>query len=229
MSFRKSKIFIGLVGEKRGGKETFTKLFREILPDKNIASVRFSDVLYETLNLWSIPATRENLQKLAVIMKTNNGFGEGALTKAIYERILRLDADIVIVDGVRWRTDVELIRKFPKNLLVYITADAKLRYKRQLKSSEKANEEHATFAQFMKEEQAENEILIPEIGKSADYKIENNSTLKDLKLKVIEFTKSLNEKLKIFTLQKFYSEESVRIGNELHERVITKLKDHSFL
>ena len=40
------------------------------------------------------------------------------------------------------------------------------------------------FEQFMKEEKAPNEILIPELGWSADYKIENNGSIDEFREKV---------------------------------------------
>ncbi len=172
------KTVIGLVGEKGSGKETFGKILKK-LTRKKVAHIRFSDLLSETLHSWSLPQTRENLQKLAVVMK--DGFGSNTLSNAIYQRIKNLKADVILIDGVRWESDVSLIRKFEKNLMVYITSDLMLRYERLKKRNQKIDEENTTFEQFMKEEKAENELLIPRIGAKADYKIINNGTLEQFK------------------------------------------------
>ncbi len=179
-------IVIGLVGEKGSVNETFGNCFEEIACDKLVYRVRFSDILLQTLQLWGIPPTRENLQKIAVVMK--NGFGADTLTHAISEIIKESHAEIIIVDGVRWKPDAKLIRSFPKNILVYISADVKLRFERLKKRNlSYRKKETKSFEQFMKEEQAENELYIPLIGKEADIKIENNGSLKDFKKAVEKF------------------------------------------
>ncbi len=175
-------LVIGLTGEKGSGKQTFADFLKEVAKDKDVKQVRFSDLLAETLNLWSIPTTRANLQKMAIVM--NEGFGPGTLSKAIQNRISKTMADIILLDGVRWESDMELIRSFPKNLLVYITADVKTRYERLKNRSEKVDEQGVNFEQFMEEEQAKTEVLIPKIGQGADIKIQNNGSLPDLKAEV---------------------------------------------
>src|SRR5688572_17025142 len=105
------KIVIGLVGEKGSGKETFGNFLMEAAKGKKVKRIRFSDLLNFTLKLWDLPQTRENLQNLAVLMDTN--FGTGTLTGAVSKQIQDLEADIVILDGVRWETDEYLVRGFP--------------------------------------------------------------------------------------------------------------------
>lgn len=169
---------IGLVGEKGSGKETFTKFLAELF-SKKISHVRFSDLLKETLALWNIPDSRENLQKLAVAM--NQGFGEGTLSAAIYKRLKSTKTELVVLDGVRWESDVKLLKKFANNKLIYITADLKTRFERLKIRGEKTGENETSFEQFVLEENAANELLIPKIGSLADFKIENNGSFQDLK------------------------------------------------
>ncbi len=182
-------IVIGLVGEKGSGKETFSKFLKDLCPADQIAHIRFSDILKDTLEDWDLPTSRENMQHLAVIM--NQGFGEGTLTHAVYQRISKLKKKIIILDGVRWKSDVELLERFPKHFLIYITADLEARFKRLKKRAEKNGEDKATMDQFLREEKAPNELLIPEIGAQADVKIENNKTLNELKLEVEQFYQTL--------------------------------------
>lgn len=179
------KVF-GLVGEKGSGKETFGNFLMEIASKKIISRVRFSDVLKETLDLWGIPPTRKNLQDLAVVMV--NQYGPDALANAISKRVETLNADIVILDGLRWHEDVLLLRKFPKNLLIYITASLKNRFQRLKIRNEKTGEKNTSLKQFIKEENAKNELLIPKIGKKANFKIENDGTFNEFREKI----KSLN-------------------------------------
>lgn len=157
----------------------------EIAKDRKIFHIRFSDILKQTLMLWDLALTRHNLQLLAQVM--DNGFGKGSLSNAISEQIAGSEADIIILDGIRWKTDLDLLNSFPNHQLVYITADLEKRYNRLLLRGEKSEERISTLAQFKKEETAKNELLISRFGKKADFKIENNGTLEDFKNEVKKF------------------------------------------
>lgn len=193
------KLIIGIVGEKGSGKETFTDFLKLILSDKKIERIRFSDVLTETLKNWGISQSRHNYQSLAILMEKN--FGPGAISRAIRLRVLASQADLVVLDGVRWPTDADLVRGLENNLLVYITATVRLRYQRLKNRTEKEGEMNMTFAQFMQEEQVETELNIPKIGKTADLKIINDQTLEDFKQKVkLSFGQSTFDQLEFSSI-----------------------------
>lgn len=181
-------IVLGLVGEKGSGKQTFSDFLKEIATDKKIVHMRFSDILRETLELWSLDLSRTNYQQLSIAM--NKTFGKGTLSRALYQNVLKKDADIVILDGVRWLSDEELINSFPEKFMIYITADVEKRYQRVVKRKEKKGEGDASLEQFKAEEKVKTETLIPKIGKRADIKIDNNGTRDELK----EMTKKVFQK-----------------------------------
>ncbi len=185
MSTSGKKLIIGLVGEKGGGKGTFTGVLREVAPGRSITHIRFRDVLQETLELWGIPATRQNLTKLAVAITST--FGEGVKAHATLRKADNVESDIVIFDGIRWQGDIEGLRKLPNNVLVYVTADPEIRYQRAKARKEKVGEGSLTFEEFMKEEHLKTELLIPQIGKTADFTITNNGTLEEFKNQVENF------------------------------------------
>ncbi len=179
------KLVIGLVGEKGSGKQTFVNFLRQIAADLNIRQVRFSDILAQTLLIWDLPNTRENLQKLSITMKDT--FGTEALAHAAEFNIENDNADIIILDGARRESEVEIIKKQNPNLLVYITTDQNLRFERLKNRSEKVGETGLSFEKFMKEENIETETLIPKLGVKADVKIANNGTLEEFKQEVEKF------------------------------------------
>lgn len=180
-----SKEVIGLLGEKGGGKGTFTSILQAALPQLKIELFKSSDPLFATLNSWSLPATRENLIKLSVSM--NQTFGDGTLTNVVMKQIEGSDADVAIFDGMRWQSDFAAVRAVPGSVIVYVTADPKIRYQRSKTRREKVGEDEATYEQFLAEEQAQTEALVPQLGQQADFKIVNNGNLEELKLAVDQF------------------------------------------
>lgn len=185
------KIVVGILGEKGSGKETFGNYLIEKLSDLKVSRTRFSDIIRETLDIWHLDQSRKNLQDMSLIMRKN--YGEGVLSKAMEHRIKDLESDLVIIDGVRWPEDVALLRKFKKNFLVYITAEAKIRFKRLKIRGEKSGEANMNFKQFHEEEQAFAESFIKELSKQAEVKIDNNGSFDELNLQIDKFIKRLQK------------------------------------
>lgn len=179
---------IGLVGEKGSGKDTFAKFLQEI-SEKSVSHIRFSDLLKQTLKLWDLHVTRANLQKLAQVLED---FGTGTVAHGLEKQIQETDAEIIILDGIRWKPDVELLNKFFNHKLIYITAEPRLRFERLKYRGEKEGESSMIYQQFLEEEKAPNELLIPQIGAEADVKIENNGSLEEFKEAVEKFYASLS-------------------------------------
>jgi len=176
---------IGLVGEKGGGKGTLTKMLTAAAPPGvTVASMRFSDLHRETLALWHLPITRQNMQELSRILVT--AYGKDVIAHAMAMRIAEIDASIVVVDGVRWEDDRLLIRSFPKNILVYVTADPRVRFERIRGRGENHDDHQASFEQFMDEERALAEQSIARIGATADITIRNEGTMERFRTHVAD-------------------------------------------
>ena len=173
------KCVIGLVGENGAGKSSIAKQIRLSLDRIGTSTIlRFSQILVETLDLWGIEATRVNLQLLARQMEV---FGKGSLSRAVEKRVATSDEDVIILDGIRWWSDFDLVRGFPCNFVVYVTASQEIRYQRLISRAEKAGERVMTYDQFLAEDAAPNEALIGEIGSVADYTITNNHSFEEFK------------------------------------------------
>lgn len=158
-----------------------------------LKSLSFSDILLERINerlgkqLRKDEVTTKELQKEARDMDDEDG--PGALSRAMGEHIHKKmnGVDIVTVDGVRWPTDRDMIRSFPKNMLAGVVADEEIRHERALAREEKKGESDITFEDFQKQGKVENEVYIDEIVESADYILYNNKELKDFE-KVVGYT-----------------------------------------
>jgi dephospho-CoA kinase len=178
-------IIIGIAGETGSGKGAFVEYLKHCVARYIVRKVSSSDILNETLDTWDMEKTRSNLQKLAIAM--DKEFGQGTLTHAVARRINETFADIVVFDGVRWESDVDMIRSYNKNLLVYITADVKKRYERARNRKEKIGEAFASLDNFIKSETVSTESNIPLVGAKADVKIENNGTTDEFREMIEKF------------------------------------------
>lgn len=173
------KLVIGIVGPPLAGKETCANLLDKLLIEDGYSVSRhtFSEILRETLDLWGIPHGRDNEQRMAIVMNAETGFGDGALPRAMKHRIMHEDVDVTILDGVRWLGDEKMLRDLNeegiKSILIYISADPKVRYARLL-ARNRAGESATTWEDFARQEQARTEVDIPDIGNRAEIVIENN-------------------------------------------------------
>ncbi len=182
-----SKIIIGLVGSLASGKETTKKYLAE---KYNAKDCKFSSILRDVLERVAVPNSRENLQKISTILRAN--FGENLLAKAIAMDASKLDADVVVIDGVRRFTDIEHLNELPNFILVKIDADSKVRYERMKIRNENAGDDKKTFEQFLEDHNAEADKQIPEVMKTAKYSIDNSGTLEDLYKQINEIIKKLS-------------------------------------
>ncbi len=173
------KLVIGIVGAPLAGKETCANILERLLIEDGYSVSRhtFSEILRETLDLWDIPHGRDNEQRLSTIMNTDIGFKDGALARAMRRRLMEDTADVTILDGVRWTGDEKMIRSLDdegiKNILVYISAEPKVRYARLL-ARNRAGESATTWEDFSRQEKARTETEIPDIGSRAEIALENN-------------------------------------------------------
>jgi len=166
-----TKFIIGLTGETGSGKDTFCQYIQKTVK-KPVFCFRFSDPLSETLKIFFDEVKKEDQQWLGKILRQR--FGDDILAKAISKRIKNIKRGVVILNGIRYWEEYEMIKKLGGKIF-YLTADQKLRWQRLRKRGEK-KDDFSSFKKFLEREKAKTEILIPQIGKRADFKIENNSS-----------------------------------------------------
>ena len=182
-----SKIIVGLVGSLASGKETTKKYLVEKYSAKDC---KFSTILRDVLVRVAVPNSRENLQKISTVLRAN--FGENLLAKAIAMDASKLDADIVVIDGVRRFTDIEHLNELSNFILVKIDADKNVRYERMKARNENAGDDKKTFEEFLEDHNAEADKQIPEVMKTAKYSIDNSGSIKDLYNQIDEIIKKLS-------------------------------------
>ncbi len=174
---KKNKIIIGLIGEKGAGKGAVAKYLTEKYGATHYGT---SKILRRTIEDLKLPVTRDNLVKLAIVLK--EGFWPSVIIDSLIKDMESNGSDIIIADGIRMHGDVEPFRKkYGKYFhLVYVTADLKTRYERTKKRKEKDGEDKTTLADFIAEEGRLTEVSIHEVGTTADFTINNNKGVKEL-------------------------------------------------
>ncbi len=166
-----NKKIIGLVGETGSGKDTFCRIIERLSP--SILSIRFSEVLTQTLGLFFDEIKKEDQQWLANTLRDR--FGEDILMKAVSRRIKEADADFIVVNGMRVKEEFDFIKK-EGGVVVYITLDAKKRWER-IKNRREKGDDNVSYEKFLEIDNGRTETQIKEIGKMADFVIENDKDL----------------------------------------------------
>ena len=173
-------VVVGLVGEIAAGKGEAAGFLRS---EYGAEVYRFSDILASVLEHLNMPVTRENLQALGRVLRTL--FGENVLVEALRQDIDASNAEVVVVDGIRYPVEAEMTRSFENNILIYITAPEKIRFGR-VRNRGTRGEKDITLAEFKRNEADETENAILRVGATADYKIQNTGTIEELHKKLRE-------------------------------------------
>lgn len=168
------KLVVGLAGKIGSGKTVVSDyLHLKYGADQ----MRFSCILMDILDRLHLPPEREYLQKIGHSLRTS--LGEDVIVNAFSEDLKENKSRIIIVDGIRYMNEVEMLRKFENNLLLYIDAPVEIRYNRCVRRGEKGEGE-LSFQEFMRAEKRETERHLDEISKIADYSITNTKSIEDL-------------------------------------------------
>ena len=122
--------------------------------------------------------TKEQLDELVY------KYGEDVISKAMLKSMQSFEDDIIVFNGMRLPSDYDYLKK-AKGILIYITADPKLRWERVVTRKEKSDDTEP-FEKFKEMHKRKTEISVPRMGEKADYHIENTGTLEDLREKVKE-------------------------------------------
>ena len=172
-----SKKVIGLVGSNKTGKNEFVKFLKNNYA--HIITVHtFSEILGEILNIIYQERSRDNLQDLATLLRSR--FGNGVLVESVRKKIEKDRVSTwIIIDGIRMWEEVEMLKSLG-GVLIYITAPVRMRWKWARLASDKIGDEDLTFRKFEEQEKRPTEILIPEIGKTADFEIRNDEEIPEL-------------------------------------------------
>ncbi|NCB20484.1 MAG: hypothetical protein EOM88_00975 [Clostridia bacterium] len=169
------KLILGFTGKIASGKEVCQTYINN---NYNSDSFRFSTALRDVLKRLYLPINRTNLQDLSLALRT--AFGENILAEIISEDAQNSQKDLVVIDGIRRLADISKLKNLPNFKLISIDAQAELRYERMRLRNENKGDAEKTYAQFIKDDEKEAELEIPEVIAKADFHLDNNSDLNNL-------------------------------------------------
>ncbi len=168
-------LVIGLVGETGSGKDTVADYLRDTY---GAELTRLSDPIKKSLRHFFDAPSKADQAWLYGVFKER--FGENALHQALRRHIAQTSSPVVVVNGLRMPIDEDFVRALPHSVILYVTADQKLRWERTVARYEKSDDNQSleSFVHF--EATAETERHVPAIGARADVVIHNDGTLEEL-------------------------------------------------
>lgn len=180
-------MIIGVTGSNASGKDTVA-LFLE---KRGFQHLSLSDELRDELKKKKLPLTRNNLIKIGNDLRKK--YGPDILAKRVFKKVSLKN---VVLTSIRNTAEVNFLERRKDFALLVIDADPKLRYKRSKKRGRIGEGE--TFEEFLEKENREKQDhsfgqqlhLCMEL---ADYKIENNTTRKNLYKNIENFLKKLEK------------------------------------
>jgi dephospho-CoA kinase len=178
------QVIIGLVGETGSGKDTVANHLAENYGAK---LMRFADPIKDTLSIYFNKLSKKDQQWL--YLSLSGRFGEDILCRALKKRLEADTSALIVINGLRMPCDYDFIKNHG-GLVLYVTADQKLRWERVKNRNEKTDD-GMSFEKFQELDSKETEIHIPQIGQKADKRIDNDKDLKHLLEKTDEFASNL--------------------------------------
>ncbi len=178
-------MIIGLMGRIGSGKGTVSEILQN---EYGFKAITIGDLAREETIARGLEPTRENTTKVSTELLSKDP--KYFIKKAI-EQIKNSSHKNWIIDGIRRPMDVEEFKKaFPDIIFIEVYVDPKIRFERLKERGRPGFPK--TYEEFLEHEKLEDEKFnILKTLSYADYKIENNGTLDELKENVKNLIKKL--------------------------------------
>jgi len=96
------------------------------LKSKNFEIINMGDAVREEAKKRNLEPTGENLGKLMLDLRKNNG--PGAVAELITDKIKNSESDVIVIDGIRSNEEIQVLRKNGTVKLLSIHASSDTRY-----------------------------------------------------------------------------------------------------
>ena len=184
------KIILGVSGEIASGKDTVGDYLAEM---HGVAKLRFSQPLRDILDRLGLDQNREHMAKLSLYLR--KAFGEDILSRVILKEAEGSESMFVVVDGIRRLPDMVQMETDEHFYFCYVDVSPEKRFERLTKRRQNTDDASKTEVQFEKDSQLETEIGIRNLKDRAEFVIDNNGTLEELKAQVDEMVAVLKKRV----------------------------------
>ena len=158
------------------GKSAVANYFKELT---NSEIIKYSDVLAEILTILNIEKERKNFANLSKSLRDT--FSEDILENAVINKITNSEKKVIILDGVRRKEDIKLIKEISIFNLIFIDTSLKTRSERMKNRFEKEDDEKINKNILENNEKHDSENRVNNLKNISNFIIDNNGTLEDLK------------------------------------------------
>ena len=178
---------IGFCGLPGSGKSTALESVKDLGKIVNMGDVVRDEAIKQRIDL-----SDENLGYLAKKMRIEGG--NEIIAERCVTLIRQVESEVIFVDGIRSSFELKIFRKHWSFPLVAIKADQGNRHQR-IMQRERDDDSKSIF-DIKKREEREIGFGLQELIQKADYAINNDSTIKDLKKNTRKLIKNLIKKYK---------------------------------
>ena len=142
--------------------------------------VSMGDIVRNEAKNRNLEPSGDNIGKIAKELREEGG--PAIIAEKCVDLIKKGNEEVVIVDGVRSLFEINIFRKFWKFPIVVITSDEEKRFKRLFERSR--SDDPKSLADLKVRDEREIEFGLDKVLENADYIVENNSSIEDLKKKL---------------------------------------------
>jgi len=163
-----------IVGYAGSGKTTAIEAIRDLG-----LVVTMGDVVRNEAKKRNLEPSGKNIGRMAKELREKEG--PGIIAEKCVDLIKNKDERVIIVDGVRSISEVNVFRQFWKFPIIAIVVSEHERFNRLFERGR--SDDPKNLNDLKERDKREIQFGLKEVIENADYKIQNNSTIEDLKKK----------------------------------------------
>ena len=168
-----AKLIILLTGMPGSGKSIIAEVARAM----GIEVLSMGDVVREEVSKRKLQPTPENILRIAIELRKVHGLD--IIARRIAEKLAKIEADVVLIDGVRGLYEVKVFEKYGKCIILAIHSSPKTRYERLKKRNRPGDPK--TWDEFVNRDLTELDLGIGNVIALADYVVVNEGSIEELK------------------------------------------------
>ncbi|MEM1575850.1 MAG: AAA family ATPase [Nitrososphaerota archaeon] len=186
----KKLLVFGIAGMPGAGKTEVCKILSKKF---NAPIYIMGDIIRKIAKEKSIEPTRNNLEK--IMLKIREEEGPDIIAKRIFEeiKISNIKSKVIIIDGIRSIHEVDFFKKnFENFILLAVIASKENRFLRLFKR--RREDDPSSFEEFIRRDRIETSIGLGAVLAEADFYILNDGTLKELNKQIQKISSIISKK-----------------------------------